>query len=120
MNTKKLSDPDVQEAMKKLMEEEMKTYLDAPESGEVVKDSIIERLLQELEKRTESLGIQVVNLQKQFKLVLMDKSASVGRDENPEERYPAHSPLAKRLEALIEIHKEIAYQLDVLGQDAEI
>jgi hypothetical protein len=115
----KLSDSEVQEKMKKLMEEEMK-YADAPESGEVIKDSIIERLFQELEKRTVTIEIQVQNLQKQFKPILMDKSASVGRDENPTEKYPAYSPFAKRIETLIELHKEIAYQLDVLEQDSEI
>ena len=95
-------------------------YADAPECGHAERESVVEMLLQELEKRTESLAIQVGNLQKQFHLVLMDKTASIGREAGPNEKYPAHSPLAKRLEALNEIHKEIAYQLDILGQDAEV
>jgi hypothetical protein len=95
-------------------------YADAPEGGYEERESVIEMLLQELEKRTESLSIQVGNLSKQFHLILMDKSASVGREDSPTEKYPAHSPLAKRLEALNELHKKIAYQIDTLGQDAEV
>ena len=106
--------------MQKKLETEMSTYANAPEEGQAVRESVIEMLLQELEKRTESLFTQVGNLQQQFNLILMDKSASVGKEDSPSEKYPAHSPLAKRIETLIERHREIAYKLDILGQDAEI
>ena len=100
----------------------MGTYADAPECAEVIKSSVVEMLLQELEKRIENLKIKAESLQKQFKPILMDmdKSNSPERKDSPSEKYPAHSPLAKRLEALIKLHKEIAHTLDALSQDAEI
>ena len=96
------------------------TYADAPECGNTVQESVIEMLLQELERRAGSLAKQVGDLHNQFELVLMDKSPSVGRDESPSEKLPAHSPLAKRLEILIDMHREIAYQLDSFAQEAEV